>query len=247
MTAHGKNRHAGWPFLALLLPVTLLAACYLAWRALAAVDFLYPWLYAHAGLHENIERYAPENRYRAGFERTTPAERQRLFAAIGDAVRHGGRGLETLQYRDPEGRVIGLLLRPVEVTHLRDVARLVTWLERAGLVALAGWVALVLAMRLRRLVLPPVGRLVLVTLAGIGGVTALVLAAGPVEVFYAAHRAIFPPDHEWFFYYQDSLMSTMMKAPDLFGWIAAALVGLGLGLDAAMLAAARRLTRPQPA
>jgi uncharacterized membrane protein len=57
---------------------------------------------------------------------------------------------------------------------------------------------------------------------------AALLTVGFREVFYAFHEAIFPPDHQWFFYYQDSLMSTMMKAPFLFGYIAAALVALAL-------------------
>ena len=40
------------------------------------------------------------------------------------------------------------------------------------------------------------GGLTLVAVAG----TAIV-AVGPVKVFYAAHNAVFPPGHEWFFYY----------------------------------------------
>ncbi|MFT7095179.1 MAG: hypothetical protein ACJAV3_002995, partial [Alcanivorax sp.] len=34
---------------------------------------------------------------------------------------------------------------------------------------------------------------------------------------------LFPAENEWFFYWQDSLMSTLMKAPVLFGGIAAAI------------------------
>ena len=30
------------------------------------------------------------------------------------------------------------------------------------------------------------------------------------------HEMVFPDDHQWFFYYQDSLMTTLMKAPDIF-------------------------------
>ena len=44
-------------------------------------------------------------------------------------------------------------------------------------------------------------------------------------MFYQFHIWLFPADHEWFFYWQDSLMSTLMKAPVLFGGIAVVLVG----------------------
>ena len=54
----------------------------------------------------------------------------------------------------------------------------------------------------------------------------LLVLVGPVEVFYALHEWVFPANHQWFFYYEDSLMSTLMKAPDLFGAIALLLSGL---------------------
>jgi hypothetical protein len=58
---------------------------------------------------------------------------------------------------------------------------------------------------------------------------------------------VFPEGHQWFFYYQDSLMSTLMKAPYLFGYIALALLVLTLALLTALLAAASRTTRSSAA
>ncbi len=56
------------------------------------------------------------------------------------------------------------------------------------------------------------------------------------SVFYYLHTVIFPADHQWFFYYQDSLMATIMKAPDIFSAIAAQLLAVALlltvGIDA---------------
>jgi hypothetical protein len=63
-----------------------------------------------------------------------------------------------------------------------------------------------------------------------------------VPVFYALHDWIFPPDRPWFFYYQDSLLTTMMKAPDLFGAIAAEILAVALLLYTGILFAARRLS-----
>jgi len=57
------------------------------------------------------------------------------------------------------------------------------------------------------------------------------------------HVLIFPADHQWFFYYQDSLMSTLMKAPDLFAGIAVQIVLLALALYVFILAGMHRLLK----
>ena len=43
------------------------------------------------------------------------------------------------------------------------------------------------------------------------------------------HEWVFPAEHQWFFYYQESLMTVLMKAPDLFGAIAILIAVLGIG------------------
>lgn len=241
---HAPFRPAHPVSLALLLGAALLASLYLAWRALAAADFLYPLWYDVAGIGAHIDRYAPQNRYREGFGETSRAERIALFAAIGRAVRDDGHGLEALGYTDAAGRA-RTLLRPPEIVHLQDVARLIRVLERAGLAACLLFGVTVAWLRGRHRVLPPLGRLLGWTALGVTAAVALVLALGPREVFYHFHVWVFPDGHQWFFYYQDSLMSTMMKAPYLFGYIAAALLALTLPLLAALLVAAARLTKPR--
>ena len=221
-------RTAGPGHLAILVAGSLLASLYLSWRTLAATDFLYPVLYDAIGIGEHIDTYAPQNRYKRNFERTTAEERKALFAAIAEAVRDRGRGLEGLSYRDPRGQQLGVLLRAPEVIHLRDVARVVRIMEIAGLLSLALVSFHLVLLRQLRLSLPAAGRLVAYTAAGVATLTVIVIAIGPVEVFYAFHRWIFPADNQWFFFYQDSLMSTLMKAPDLFGYITVALVLLAL-------------------
>lgn len=221
----------------------LIAAIYLAWALLAKADFLYPLWHDLAGLDRTIERYGPQNRYRSGFEQTTKAERVRLFGAIVDAIHDGGEGLEELRYHDARGRELGRLLREPEIVHLQDVARLVDALRIAGWTALGVWLAVV-AWRWRvGRSLPRTGPTALAGLGLVAALTAVVLLAGPVRVFYGFHEWLFPPDHQWFFYYQESLLTTMMRAPDLFGYIAAELVALALAIWLAMLGGARGLTR----
>jgi hypothetical protein len=231
----------------LLLPAATLAALWLAWRCLAAVDFLYPALYSALDIHGHIEQFGPQNRYKPDFETTSREERFRLFGAIVAAIHDSGHGLDTLVYRDPSGRPIDRLLREPEVRHLEDVARLIDRLAPAGWLALA-WSAMhLLLIRMLALPVPPLRKLLGASLAAVAALALLTLAIGPRRIFHAMHELVFPPENPWFFYYQDSLMSTMMKAPDLFGAIAAALLLLGLGIYAALLVAARRLAPAQPA
>lgn len=219
----------------------LVASLYVSWQALAGFDFGYPVWHEVLGIGDTIARYGPDNRWREGFEQTTPVERARLFAAIVDAIHADGRGLADLRYHDPEGRELGRLLRAPEIVHLRDVARLVRWFEIAGLAAFVLLMVLAAGARWRRRSLPAARRF-------FGGAAAMLIAAGvallamgPVELFYALHEVAFPDDHQWFFWYEDSLMSTMMQAPNLFGAIAAVWFPFALALAGAGLWAIGRL------
>jgi len=226
----------------LFITAALLGALFLAWRLVASVDYLYPALYQPAGIGAHIDRFAPENRYRNGFGETDRDERQRLFAAIGRAIRDHGRGLESLSYHDPAGKRLGSLLRPPEIVHLRDVARLVGGLEVAGVAALLVLALQIAVLRRRRRRLPPARRMLLMTGAGFLLTVVAVLLIGAKRVFYSLHDLIFPAEHQWFFFYQDSLMSTMMKAPDFFAYVAAALAVFAIGLLWLILLAASRYT-----
>jgi len=232
----------------LLLPAAALGALWLAWRVLAAADFLYPVWYDVIDVHGHIEHFGPQNRYKEDFETTTRAERARLFAEIVDAIHASGAGLTELRYHDPAGRPIDTLLRTPEIVHLEDVARLVDRLAPAGWLALA-WLAIHLGLiRTRRWPVPRLRRLLGASLLAVGAAVAVVLAIGPRRVFYQLHVWVFPPENPWFFYYQDSLMSTMMKAPFLFGAIAIVILALALAFYAVFLLLATRLAvDPAPA
>lgn len=66
---------------------------------------------------------------------------------------------------------------------------------------------------------------------------------GFTSVFYYLHTVIFPADHQWFFYYHESLMATIMKAPDIFSAIAAQLLVVALLLATGIDAIFTRLQR----
>jgi len=209
----------------MLVVCAFATAAYLAWMALSAVDFLYPWLYGALNIDAHIERYAPQNRYRHGFQHTTDTERIALFGQIVSAVNHDGRGLEALSYRPGPGRKPIPLLRQPEIEHLRLVAHLVTRLKHAAWVATGLLLLTAIAMRVAGARPTRVFRFGAAAV-GLMGAGALIFASFDVSKsgwFDRLHEWVFPPGHQWFFYYQESLMTTLMKAPDLFGPIAVAL------------------------
>ncbi len=212
-----------WSFMArtgyvLSVFITVLAVC---WAALAFGDFGYSFWYRVLAIDENIEAYGPRNHYRKGFHHTTDTERKRLFSAINRSIHDNGLGLTSLRYRNVQGRVLGVLLTPPEIVHLQDVAALV----RKGVIVsvtagiiFCGFMVMTIKGRWQP---PSLGRSVLLLLVPLLISVVLIAVTGPVRVFYGLHQLLFPADHPWFFYYEDSLMTTMMKAPDLFLAIAA--------------------------
>lgn len=197
----------------------------MSWWSLARFDYGYPLWYQLLDIQTHIATYAPQNRQKAGFAQLPPEQHLRAFTQIRESVHSGSPKLEEIVYPGPDGRPVQMLTSD-EITHLRDVRRL---FDRALLAsALFGLLWLPLAWLLRRV--GPPGRW---QAAGILAGTIVVVAgtlilAGPTAVFYKFHDWLFPPAHPWFFYWQDSLMSTLMKAPVLFGGIAAMLVPAGL-------------------
>lgn len=235
------RRFARAPLQILFIISLAITALLFAWQSLRMVDFAYPLLYDTLSIGEHIDHWAPQNRYRRGFETTTREQRLGLFAAISEAVHHQGAGLASLQYRDDRGRTHQLLRQP-EIIHLRSVARLIDGLFIAGYVALGGLLISIAMMRATGTPVPRLSRVFLWAGAVTAAATVLTLAIGPTRVFYTAHTWVFPPGEQWYFTYPESLMTTLMKAPDLFGGIAVLLVAATLIWFALLMAAARRLT-----
>jgi hypothetical protein len=194
----------------------------LAWKLMQPFNFGYAFWYQQLGIEAHIERFAPQNRQgKTGFETTDYDTRYQLFAGISEAVNNGGDGLRTLSYNTPDGAE-QLLLTDPEAVHLEDVAKLIDLLVPIGWAALALLLVLAVVSLLARMPMPGIGKSLL-TLVVIAIICAIVIVAvGPHEVFKAMHEMVFPDDHQWFFYYQDSLMTTLMKAPDIFFAIGAA-------------------------
>ncbi len=216
----------------------LICAFFISWLLLTKVNFGYAWLHDTMGIQQHSRQYGPQNRHRHSFQYTSKSEHIRLFAAINTAIHHQGEGLAEIQYYHPSGKVIDSLLHRAEVIHLQDVANLLDFLKYLGGAACLLWLLLAAIYRLNLLPEPSLKQQTKSIISLVGLTTIGVLIIGPVKVFYSFHEWIFPQNHQWFFYYQESLMTILMKAPDLFGAIAILItvlaliifVGMNLGL-----------------
>ncbi|MCK5665744.1 MAG: DUF1461 domain-containing protein [Thiotrichaceae bacterium] len=187
-----------------------------SWWALSKVDFGYDFLYDRIGISAHIDRYVPRNnKNKKDFVLTTKAERVHFFHVIAEAIHNKGEGLVELSYSSKNKK----LLTNAEVVHLQDVANLLDKLEIILWVALILWLVVLIILRFKRIKLPPANQLLISTVI-ITLVFTVVLSFGPEMIFNQLHVWVFPDNHQWFFYYEESLMSTMMKAPDLFAYIA---------------------------
>lgn len=196
---------------------------------MASVDFAYPLLHDVMDIEQHTLKYGPQNRYRNNFENTDRDERIRLFSAINTAIHHQGKGLEGISYFDKDTRQkISTLLHTSEILHLQDVSILVDLFRYTALTAFCIWLILMWIYYKRRINPPNIKQQSLSTLFILLASTIIILIIGPVNVFYAFHEWLFPANHKWFFYYQESLMTILMKAPYLFGYIAVFITLLAL-------------------
>lgn len=216
------NRFLLWP---LLLCAQAIALVLLSWHLLAQINFAYPLGYKLLNLESQIAEYAPLNRHKAGFEQVTPEEHWRLFSEITHGIQHHGETLDSIYYQLPNNEKI-LLMHKAELIHLQDVANLVDKFYATGIACALLWLALVAFAYWKKLMLPSVKKIALGFVGAIAGLMLIIIAIGAKDVFYWLHVKIFPDDHQWFFYYQDSLMTTLMKAPDIFAFIALLILSL---------------------
>jgi hypothetical protein len=225
-------------FLAAKICVVLLSfwlALFLAWHTLSSVHFFYPFLYDTLEFGSVIQQYAPLNIHKSGFEQTERAQHIALFGEIVSAINRGGQGLAEMVYYNAQGQVIDTFLHPAEVIHLQDVANLLEVLTRATYWVMGGLFFLLLFFKVKQQPLHHLPKALAWTLATLIVLSTLVIAWDAQAIFYALHTLIFPAEHQWFFYYQESLMTTLMKAPDIFAAIAVLLLVVAFGYCAIIL------------
>ncbi len=204
----------------LLFPGLLVISLYLSWQVLASQNFLYGFFYDHTELEEFIEYFAPMNRYKPEFQYTNREERIRLFSEVLKSVEDEGKGLEKIVFYSSQGKRLGVLFHEREINHLRLVSSLIEkfkWFAYLNFFIVFCCIWIILG---RRIQAPEAQRIVIAYTGLLIVVIALVMLISPARIFTLFHQIFFPETDQWFFYYQDSLMTTLMMAPKLFGYFA---------------------------
>lgn len=217
------------------LLLTFMVTLPVSWLAMSKVDFFYPSLHDNIGIDQHIQVFSPRNRFnKMEFEKTTKEERVSLFQGVVSAIHNKGEGLDSLAYIQSSNNKSILLFTEAEVTHLKDVAKLVDKAKPVVLGVVLFWLFLVACLFVKRIKIPSTKYFSVLFLV-LFLLLAIVLTSGPERVFNQLHIWAFPDNHQWFFFYEESLMSTMMKAPDLFAYIAAIWGGLSILMTIALL------------
>ena len=214
--------------------VSLLICLMLSWHILSAGNFLFNQLYEYNGIEAQVDKYGPQNRNRDSFETTTKDERVRIFGQIVHAINNNGIGLEEITYQAPSGEIIDTFLTKPEIDHLEDVSGIISKLNKIFKYLTAVLLITVILCWLRKVrnavsISEPFSlRISFVSILFLIFVCCVaVYIVGPQKVFYNLHEWFFSGLAPWHFYFQDSLMTTMLTEP-LFGSIAILLVAVAV-------------------
>jgi uncharacterized membrane protein len=212
-----KNVINPWVWMNVCWSLSLWLLCLtVVWIALAQQSFFYKQWYQLLDIDKTITEYAPLNRFgRENFVETNAEEHARLFEVITQAVHQQGNGLSAIEYNLSDEKS-AVLLTADEVIHLQDVANLIATATIVMKVVAMIFIFSSLLMRYKEIAITPLKRQWVYA----GGLMAVLLvfslAVGVESLFYWLHTIVFPDNHQWFFYYEDSLMSTLMQAPNIF-------------------------------
>lgn len=201
------------------LTLALLVSClYVSWQVLSQANFLYDQIYDYNNLEVHVNEFAPLNRNdKESFALTSKTERVRVFNDIAREINTGGGGLGSITFTLDGTDAATTFLIKAERDHLQDVANLVSSLKPIGafiaslLMAFYGFCWYYKVSRYQYFWRPSS---IFVSLFQIGVVAALCVAItfaiGPQQTFYLLHEWAFSDKAQWYFYFQDSLMTTLM-------------------------------------
>ena len=201
----------------------------LSWHFLSKANFFFDTLYDMHQIESHIAEFAPQNRQnRINFELTSKNERIRIVGKILRTVNSKGVGLETIKYFNTDGVPVNLFLTLAEVEHLKDVSVLVHLMNSIAFILMIIFI-IIFSLAWRYKTTTP--SLLMLTCNMVGFViiaTGCIIFIGPQIVFNELHEWVFADKSEWHFYYQDSLMTTLLKAPDTFATIAILMTAIAL-------------------
>ena len=215
------------------LTLALLVSClYVSWQVLSQANFLYDQIYEHNDLEAHVNEFAPLNRNgKESFALTTKAERVRVFNDIAREINAGGGGLGAITYTPEGAGAATTFLVEAERDHLQDVANLVSSLKPVGaviaslLIVFYGFCWYYKVSRYQYFWRPSGLFVSILQIAAVAALcVAVTFALGPQQTFYLLHEWAFSDKAQWYFYFEDSLMTTLM--PEIVFANIAALIGI---------------------
>ncbi|MGB2739547.1 MAG: DUF1461 domain-containing protein [Cognaticolwellia sp.] len=238
----------------------------ISWQVSKGANFLYGFWYQTLEINNVISRNVPRNTQN---KRDFPIDNidlhEKKFAEIVSSIHQHGNGLAEISYINHQAKSKKLLTTS-EVQHLQDVANLLDtiatfwWGNLLFLVFVLSFYCRKLELKSKHITnaeqqtsvknnqlntmsiqkMPSAKQKLAALMVTIILIIVLLGLWGFTEVFYYLHTVVFPADHQWFFYYKDSLMASLMKAPDIFAAIAAQLLAVALLIAGAMDVAVNR-------
>ena len=213
-----------------ILAIAVFVICLvLSWHFLSKVNFFFDTLYDMHQIESHIAEFAPQNRQnRSNFELTSKNERIRIVGEILRTVNSKGVGLETIKYFNTDGVPVNLFLTLAEVDHLEDVSVLVHFMNSIAFILIIIFI-IIFSLAWRYKTTTPSLLMLTCSMASFVIITTgCIILMGPQIVFNELHRWVFGDKSEWHFYYQDSLMTTLLKAPDTFATMAILMTAIAL-------------------
>ena len=215
------------------LTLALLVSClYVSWQVLSQANFLYDQIYEHNNLEAHVNEFAPLNRNdKESFALTSKTERVRVFGDIAREINTGGGGLGSITYTPEGADAATTFLVEAERDHLQDVAYLVSSLKPIGaviaslLIAFYGFCWYYKVSRYQYFWRPSGVFVSIFQIATVAALcAAITFALGAQQTFYLLHEWAFSDKAQWYFYFEDSLMTTLM--PEIVFANIAALLGI---------------------
>lgn len=210
------------------LLLSLAFAFIVSWQLISSVNFAYPVWYQVLEIDKTIAKYGPHNQFKRDFELTSQALHLQLFEQISEAIElpleKVKPALQAIQYGNAQQPIIDFLLHESEVQHLYDVAVLLSNIKILSLLLILVFSFVLfsiyrLSQKTNKLFMLKISNVYYVMLALLVMAFTGIALIGFEPVFYQLHEWVFPKKHQWFFYYEESLMSTLMQAPNLFAYI----------------------------
>jgi uncharacterized membrane protein len=200
----------------------------LSWQVNKSASFFYEFWYSKLNIEQTIKTYVPQNTQgKRDFASTNTQQHFKSFNEIVYEINNNGKGLAKLSYQNND-KEQKLLLTTAEIVHLQDVSDLVNTLRSVSIInLLLLLIVIVIVLRFKQ---PKPHKKEQYMAVTIPSITLLIMfiILGFTEIFYYLHTLVFPDNNQWFFYYQESLMSSLMKAPDLFAGIGLSLMVVAL-------------------